>query len=649
MAGIESAQPSSKKQQIELFEVRERASRPISDITGVVRSPDPSYNISSVELRAMMQERQPVRVERRLSAILAADVAGYSRLMHNDEEATHAKLTALLADVVTPAIAEHGGRIVKNTGDGFLAEFPSAVEAVRAAVQFQRRINDLTNGDAQDKRIAFRVGINIGDVIVEPHDIFGDGVNIAARLESIADPGGICISSSTYDQIRGKVGIEFANIGEQNLKNIDHPVQAYALVRDEPSPATRAERAKPDGSSAPRLSIVVWPFANLSGDPEQDYFVDGVTESLTTELSRISGLFVIGRHTAFTYRDKAVDLKKVGRELNIRYVLEGSVQRRGDRLRVHAQLVDAESGDQLWGHRFDKPVAHLFDLQDEIVSRLANELQAQLTEVDARRSERSPDPGSMDLYFQGRALLNKGWTPEYLAFARGCFDVALTLDPNNIEAMVGGALVDMIRASTWMSDDRAELLAKAEATLIDVLYRAPNHGLAHLVMGATLIASKRLAQGVAECERALTLDPNLAEAHAQIGASMLAMGRGAETEVHVNEALRLSPLDVFTNRWLLYVGLAKLQLNEDAEALAWFRRSLEANRNYPIAHFILAAALALLGSLDQARAAARAGLAISPGFTIRRFRNDAQSDNPIYRAARERLYDGMRLAGVPEG
>ena len=597
----------------------------------------------------MVQERQPVRVERRLSAILAADVAGYSRLMHNDEEATHAKLTALLADIVTPAIAEHGGRIVKNTGDGFLAEFPSAVEAVRAAVQFQTRINDLTNGDAQDKRIAFRVGVNIGDVIVEPHDIFGDGVNIAARLESIAEPGGICISSSTHDQVRGKVGIEFADLGEQNLKNIDRPVQAYALVRDEPSPATHAERARPHASSAPRLSIVVRPFANLSGDPEQDYFVDGVTENLTTDLSRISGLFVIGRHTAFTYRDKAVDLKKVGRELNIRYVLEGSVQRRGDRLRVHAQLVDAESGDQFWGHRFDKPVANLFDLQDEIVSRLANELQTQLTEVDARRSERSLDPGSMDLYFQGRALLNKGWTPEYLASARGCFDVALTLDPKNIEAMVGGALVDMIRASTWMSDDRAELLAKAEAALIDVLYRAPNHGLAHLVMGATLIASKRLAQGVAECERALTLDPNLAEAHAQIGASMLAMGRAAETEVHVNEALRLSPLDVFTNRWLLYVGLAKLQLNEDAEALSWFRRSLEADRNYPIAHFILAAALALLGSLDQARAAARAGLAISPGFTIRRFRNDAQSDNPIYLAARERLYDGMRLAGVPEG
>src|SRR6516165_10215920 len=232
-----------------------------------------------------MGEAHPGKVGRRLAAIVAADVAGYSRLMHNDEEGTHAKLAALLADAVTPAIAEHGGRIVKNTGDGFLAEFPSAVEAVRAAVQFQARIKELALDDVADRQIAFRVGINVGDVIVEPHDIFGDGVNIAARLEGIAEPGGICISSSAYDHVRGKVGVEFADLGEQNLKNIAPPVRAYAVVRDGSSAATQAERASP--LSPPRLSIVVLPFANLSGDPEQEYFVDGVTESLTTDLSRI--------------------------------------------------------------------------------------------------------------------------------------------------------------------------------------------------------------------------------------------------------------------------------------------------------------------------------------------------------------------------
>src|SRR3954462_1261143 len=234
----------------------------------------------------MVQDR-PVRVERRLAAILAADVAGYSRLMHHDEEATHAKLTTLLADSVTPAISEHGGRIVKNTGDGFLAEFPSAVEAVRAAMQFQTRIKELTVADADDRRIAFRVGGNIGDVIVEPHDIFGDGVNIAARLESIAEPGGICISSAAYDQVRGKVGVEFADLGEQNLKNIARPVRAYAVVRDEPAPNLQNGRAAAAPALAPRLSIVVMPFVTIGGDPEQEYFADGVTESLTTDLSRI--------------------------------------------------------------------------------------------------------------------------------------------------------------------------------------------------------------------------------------------------------------------------------------------------------------------------------------------------------------------------
>ena len=330
-----------------------------------------------------MPQEPPSRVERRLSAILAADVAGYSRLMHNDEEATHSKLTALVAGGVEPAIAEYGGRIVKNTGDGFLAEFPSAVKAVRAAVQFQTRIKELTIADAEDRRIAFRVGINIGDVIVEPHDIFGDAVNIAARLESIAEPGGICVSSAAYDHVRGKVGVEFADLGEQNLKNIARPVRAHAVVQEGSSPTIRVARPTPGRFSAPNLSIVVLPFTNLSGDPGQEYFVDGVTESLTTDLSRISGSFVIGRHTAFTYKGKAVDLKEIGRELNVRYALEGSVQRGGDRLRVNVQLVDAETGAHLWTDRFDKPVADLFDMQDEIVSHLANTLDAQLTEQEA--------------------------------------------------------------------------------------------------------------------------------------------------------------------------------------------------------------------------------------------------------------------------
>ena len=436
----------------------------------------------------MVQER-PVRVERRLAAILAADVAGYSRLMHHDEEATHAKLTALLADGVTPAISDHGGRIVKNTGDGFLAEFPSAVEAVRAAVQFQTRVKELTAADAEDRRIAFRVGINVGDVIVEPHDIFGDGVNIAARLESIAEPGGICISSSAYDHVQGKVGVEFADLGEQNLKNIARPVRAYAVVRDGLGAATQTERARSSPFSPPRLSIVVLPFANLSGDPEQDYFVDGVTESLTTDLSRISGSFVIGRHTAFTYKGKAIDLKQIGRELNVRYVLEGSVQRSGKRLRVNVQLIDAETANHLWAERFDKPVADLFDMQDEIVSRLANTLDAQLTAAEARRAERSCIP--MQLTCLPRwACSNKGPTPEHMAQARGFFERALALDPRN----VGGASRHGKRRSTLaaavLTDDRTALLSAAETNANRALSIEPDHALAHLVLAGVYIFDK---------------------------------------------------------------------------------------------------------------------------------------------------------------
>jgi TolB-like protein len=591
----------------------------------------------------MVQDR-PARIERRLSAILAADVAGYSRLMHHNEEGTHAKLTALLANAVEPAIADHGGRIVKNTGDGFLAEFPSAVEAVRAAVQFQARIKELTTDEVEERRIAFRVGINIGDVIVEPQDIFGDGVNIAARLESIADPGSFCISSAAYDYIRGKVGVEFADLGEQNLKNIDRPVRAYAAVL-----ATQAESARPNPLSPPHLSIVVLPFANLSGDPAQDYFVDGVTESLTTDLSRIRGSFVIGRHTAFTYKDKAVDLKEIGRELNIRYVLEGSVQRSSNRLRVNVQLVDAKTAHHLWSERFDKPVAALFDMQDEIVSRLANTLNAQLIAAEARRAERLLQPSSLDLYFRGMARWNKSWTPEHMRQARGYFERALELDPENVDALVGIAAIDTASAVHFIVDDAGPRLKAAEAALVKALSLDPQHALAHMFLGCVQCYTGSIAQGVAECEHALALNWNLAEAHSTLGAVKSLDGRPIETEAHIQEALRLSPLDEAVHRWMSYVAGAKLQLGADAEAIMWLRRSLKANTNYPWARFVLAAALSLSGELDEARAAAKAGLALDPGFTIRRLKTFPFSGDEPFRAAMRRMIRGMRMAGVPEG
>src|SRR5690349_19081974 len=384
-----------------------------------------------------MEQEQPVRVGRRLAAIVAADVAGYSRLMGLDEVGTartlleHRKVTDAL-------VAKHGGRLVKTTGDGVLLEFPSVVDAVECAVAVQAVMAERNEGVLPDRRMLLRIGINLGDILIEGDDILGDGVNVAARLEGIAEPGGICLSSSTYEQVRSKVAVEFTDLGEHNLKNITRPIRAYAI-----GPNANIDRAVAPPSSAPHLSLVVLPFANIGGDPEQEYFVDGVTESLTTDLSRISGAFVIARNTAFTFKGKAVDAKRLGRELNVRYVLEGSVQRGGNRLRVNVQLIDAETGNHLWAERFDKPIADLFEMQDEIVSRLANALDAQLIAAEARRAERSPHPDVMDLVFQGRALSNKGWTPDYMARARGFFERAIALDRENVEAMVGLAYVDV--------------------------------------------------------------------------------------------------------------------------------------------------------------------------------------------------------------
>ncbi|MHC2333355.1 adenylate/guanylate cyclase domain-containing protein [Bradyrhizobium sp. USDA 4454] len=592
-----------------------------------------------------------MRVERRLTAILAADVAGYSRLMHNDEEATHAKLMGLLADGVEPAVAEHGGRIVKNTGDGFLVEFSSAVEAVRAAMKFQARVHELTTGDPEDRRIAFRVGVNIGDVLVEPHDIFGDGVNIAARLEGIAVPGGICISSAVYEQVQGKVGGKIADLGEQNLKNIDRPVRAYAVMWDEPNPTTGSQRTGSSALSPPRLSIVVLPFANLGGDPEQDYFVDGVIENLTTDLSRIGGLFVIARNSAFSYKGKAIDVQQVGRELNVRYVLEGSMQRSGKRLRVNVQLIDAKSRKHLWAERFEKPVADLFDMQDEIVSRLAHSLGTQLVVVEARQAERSLHPDALDLFFQGTACFYNGPTLDDLTRARGFFERALAIDPRGIGAiwgLIGMANVDLTVGADLLTDERAALLSAAEANAIKALSLAPNVPGGRLILGLVYIVTNRAKQGIIECEQALAVDRNLAYAHGAIGLAKLYMGRPTETEGHVLEALRLSPRDRGANRLMRFMGVAKLHVGADAEAVSWLRRSIEANRTHPLAHFSLAAALGLLGAFDEARTCAKAGLALNPGFTIRRLRAAKISDNPIYLSGQERLCEGMRIAGVPE-
>jgi adenylate cyclase len=373
---------------------------------------------------------------RRLAAILAADVAGYSRLMRADEDGTHERLKAHRRELIDPKISEHSGRIVKTTGDGMLVEFPSVVDAVRCAAELQRAMIDREAGMPEDRRIRLRIGINLGDIIVEDEDIFGDGVNVAARLEALAEPGSLCISRMVRDQIRDKLAYAFEDLGEQNVKNIARPVRVYALrpetIADLPASSASPATSISQPAIAPRLSIVVLPFANLSNDPGQKYFTDGITEDLTTDLSRISGSFVIGRGTAFAYEGKPVTAKQIGRELGVRYLLEGSARRLGHQVRVNAQLVDTATGSHLWAERFDREIGDLFDLQNEITGRIAGTVGSELVIVEAGRSTNHPD--AQDYILRGRAAFYKPVSRERYVEVVSLFERALALDPLSADA-----------------------------------------------------------------------------------------------------------------------------------------------------------------------------------------------------------------------
>jgi len=586
------------------------------------------------------------RPNRRLTTILAADAAGYSRLVGADEEGTLERLRAIRKELIDPVIAAHRGRIVKTTGDGVLVEFASVVDAVRSAVEMQRAMADSNAGLAPDKRIEFRVGINLGDVVVEDDgDLMGEGVNVAARLEGIAEPGGICLSSAAYDQVRGKIDIAAQDRGEQHLKNIAEPVRIYAL-----SPAHPAAAA-PHTTVAPRLSIVVLPFVNLGGNTGQDYFVDGVTESLTTDLSRIPGAFVIARNTAFTFKSKPVDARAIGRELGVRYAMEGSVQGGGDRIRVNAQLIDTETGAHLWAERFDKPRADIFDMQDEITTRLARTVGIELVAAEGRRAERER-PNNMDavdLAMRGWAILNQPLSLRRDREACDLFDAALRLDDRNVEALVGLAFYHVNDVRTFASTNRDEQLRIAETAITEALTLAPGNALAHFVRANVLHISGATERSLRELEFAITLDRNLAWAHADAGFMKVLLGRAEEAEADVANAIRLSPRDPWLDRWHSLLGIADLFLGRLESALDRLRKSVEMNPNVALTQFFLAAASALSGRAAEAREARNAGLRLDPNFTVARFRNERRSENPTFLAQRERIYEGLSLAGVPEG
>ena len=594
---------------------------------------------------------------RRLAAILAADVAGYSRLMAADEEGTHERLQAHLRELVDPKIKEHRGRIVKSTGDGLLAEFSSVVDAVRCAVKTQRAMIDRNADTPEDKRIIFRIGVNLGDVIVEPEDIFGDGVNIAARLEALAEPGGICISRVVRDQVRDRLDYKFEDMGEQEVKNIARPVRVYALRREAiaglPGPMTPPSTSISQPAVPPRMSIVVLPFMNLSDDTEQQYFADGITEDLTTDLSRVPGSFVIARNTAFTYKGQPVDVKKVSRELGVRYVLEGSVRRVGDQVRVNLQLVDGQSGAHLWADRFDTDRANLAQAQDEITGRLARTLNLELVEASVRRSEqeRAADPDARDLVMRGWALSNRMASAATREEARRAFERALDIDPESVDARIGlGEVLISGEDMEGGSNSVHPNVTRAEQLLFEALERDPKRSRAHLVMGLIRRWQGRLSDSKIELEAAIALDPNQASGHRQLGVTLMFLGQPKAAIPQLEKSTRLSPHDPFIALNYNALGRCHLFMGHVDQAIDLLRKARATSPRYYFIHLNLAAALGLRGDLNEARAALAEGVKLRPELnSLARLRATVVSNNVEYLRFREKTTEvGLRKAGMPE-
>jgi TolB-like protein/class 3 adenylate cyclase/cytochrome c-type biogenesis protein CcmH/NrfG len=588
------------------------------------------------------------RIERRLAAILAADVAGYSRLIGADEEGTVVRLRALRRELIDPAIAEHRGRIVKTTGDDLLVEFASVVDAVRCAVEVQRSMALRNNGIATDRRIEFRVGINLGDVVVEGDDLLGDGVNVAARLEGLAEPGGVCISEDAHRHLRGKVDTTFIDLGKQQLKNIAEPVRLYAVAL----PIGRRKATPASASStklAPRLSIVVLPLANPSGDAEQDYFVDGLTEDLASELSRLPSLFVIARNSAFFYKGKSPDVQQVGRELGVRYVLEGSVRKAGQRARVAAQLIDAETRAHLWVNRFDRTISNLFELQDAITLELARVLDITLVEAESRRGERLASPDALDLVMRARAFANRGLSLENYADAARLYEQALQLAPDDVQALTGLACVLAANIGDLSSATREEDLRRAEALAGRGLVLEPHDARCHFAMGVVRRLQGRFDEAINDFDTAIRLNPSMHGAQAELGLAKAFLGQGEDALPHFAEMIRLSPRDPLLFVGYFGIGRVRFQCGDDDGAIETLRKALALSPNHSSSHLWVTAAYGMRGRIEEARAALAAYFRTgTPSNTIALVRARVISTHPAVVGQRERLYEGLRKAGMPE-
>ncbi len=642
---------------------------------------------------------------RKIAAILVADIVGYSRLAGTDEDLTLARLRALRSDLIDPTIAVYNGRIFKRTGDGSLVEFRSVVDAVRCAIEVQNGLAERNAGLPPERRIEFRIGIHLGDVVEESDgDLMGDGVNIAARLEGVCEPGAICLSEDTYRQVKGRLDLAITDLGPTQLKNIAEPVRVYSLRVGVPAqakppnpkkrsalallaagiaalfivigaggwylfianrPAVVATNATAPAASnaappeAQRFSIVVLPFANMSGDPAQDYLADALTDELTTSIARIPFTFVIARNTAFTYKGKPDDAKAIGKDLGVRYVLEGSVQPSAAEVRVNVQLIDADSGAHLWAEQFDTPRADLLQTQDEIVTRLAHALQFQLPEAEAARLKRTPvvNPDAEDLALQCLAAVRKdpeAVSKEAEAGFRLC-EQALTLDPNNVHALAVLSIKYWQPVSHNLSADPKADLNRGDELVSKVLALDPTFAYGHVFKAEILRDQGRVDEANAEAERALDLDPAVVDAYAQLAFNDEVLGQFEKSLENLNKAIRLSPHDPSLHYWYTGKADAHFALKQYKPAIEWARRAIAIDPTFRESHPVLIASLGWTGRQAEAHEATERYLSLFPTGprtvaewkAMKAQKTNSDSD-PRVLEYWDRLIEGLRKAGLPE-
>ena len=628
---------------------------------------------------------------RKIAAILVADVVGYSRLAGADEDRTLSRLRALRSDLIDPAVADHHGRIVKRTGDGLIAEFRSVVEAVRCAIAMQNGLIERNVGVADDRRIDFRIGIHLGDVVEETDgDLMGDGVNIAARLERIAKPGAICLSEDAYRQMIGRLDMEVTDLGQVELKNIERPIRVYSLQVGVPAQAKAAteplenplkpkprsallpliagivavvvivggawyflagNRTAPVASNAapaepPHLSIVVLPFTNLSGDPAQDYFADGITENLTTDVSRFRDSFVIARNTAFTYKGKSVDAKQIGKELGVRYVLEGSVQRDQNRVRVNAQLIDAETGAHIWADRFEEDLADLFKLQDQVVARLANALNYELVRADAETAAHSRNPDLIDLDMRGAEALwrfQQQPTKDGLMAIRALFEQALKIDPDDPEALGGDAATYLNEKLFGWANPETDYEAKVLGQADRAIALAPRTAWNYSTKSVWLTMTGHPKEGLGVADAALAINPNYAAEYSYRAYAETALNQFEQAKSDLEQAMRLSPLDPRMGAFHDKMAWAELGLGHFDAAIEESSRAIDVGSKAWFTYLCLATAHGLKGDIEDAKAPLAEARRLNPKLSVK-----WMTETKLFPNYSQPWYDALRKAGLPE-